>query len=160
VQTGGRGTIAGFLPEWEKAFLEAAGSPLVEKRIAAPGLGYYKLAFESMLASETPQAVVWPLILTWTISVSVLPPMWKSHWRSACENWVWKGKRLMKNWQDWTISWTASMKCWKKWPSAKGCKPPYMVLPSRQDNGQAVDNRPITVDNPRGLWRNRSIVRL
>ena len=86
--------IASFLPEWEKAFLEAAGSPNVEKSIAAPRLGYYKLAFESMLASETPQAVVWPLMLTWTLSVSVLPPMWKIYWRSACETLEVEGEAL------------------------------------------------------------------
>jgi len=86
--------LASFLPEWEKTFLEAAGSPLVEKRIAAARLGYYKLAFESMLASETPQAVVWPLILTWTISVCVLPPMWKVHWRSASEKLGLEGESL------------------------------------------------------------------
>ena len=43
------------------------------------------MAFESILASETPQAVVWPMMLTWTISVCILPPMWKASWHSACE---------------------------------------------------------------------------
>jgi len=42
-------------------------------------LGYYKLAFESLLA------IGWPMISTWTLSVSVLPPMWNIHWRTACE---------------------------------------------------------------------------
>jgi hypothetical protein len=78
-------TLAGFLPEWEKTFLEAAGSPAVDRRIAAPRLGYYKLACESMLESETPQTILWPLMLTWTLSVSVLPPTWKVHWHSACD---------------------------------------------------------------------------
>jgi hypothetical protein len=78
-------TLSGFLPEWEKTFLEAAARPNVERRIAAPRLGYYKLACESMQASETPQTAVWPLILTWTLSAAVLPPMWKIHWREACE---------------------------------------------------------------------------
>jgi hypothetical protein len=76
--------LKGLLPEWEKAFLEAANTPQVEERIAAPRLGYYKFAFEALLASETPQAVTWPLIHTWTLSVSVLPPMWAVPWRSAC----------------------------------------------------------------------------
>jgi hypothetical protein len=78
-------TLLGFLPEWERTFIEAANCPTVERNIAAPRLGYYKLAFESILAGEMPQAVVWPLILTWTQSVSALPPMWKDHWQSACE---------------------------------------------------------------------------
>jgi hypothetical protein len=78
-------TLMGFLPEWERTFIEAANSSTVERNIAAPRLGYYKLAFESMLASEMPQAVVWPLILTWTQCVSALPPMWRVRWKSACE---------------------------------------------------------------------------
>jgi hypothetical protein len=76
--------LADFLPEWEIAFLEAAGSPVVSRRIAAARLGYYKQAFEFILAGETPQAILWPLMLTWTQSVSVLPPAWDVRWRSAC----------------------------------------------------------------------------
>ena len=76
--------LAGFLPEWEETYLEAAGLPFADKRIAAARLGYYKLAFESMLASQTPQAILWPLILTWTLSVSVLPPLRNVGWRLAC----------------------------------------------------------------------------
>jgi hypothetical protein len=78
-------TLAGFLPEWEKTFMEAAGSPAVDKRISAARLGYYKLACESMLSGELPQAILWPLILTWTLSVAVLPSTWEVRWRSACE---------------------------------------------------------------------------
>jgi hypothetical protein len=77
-------SLSGFLPEWEKAFMEAAATPTVERRIAAPRLGYYKQAFESMFESEAPQAVLWPLMLTWTLSVSVLPPARAVTWRSAC----------------------------------------------------------------------------
>jgi hypothetical protein len=77
-------TLSSFLPGWEKAFMEAAGIPTVERRIAAARLGYYKLAFESMLESETPQTSLWPLMHTWTLSVSVLPPASAAPWRSAC----------------------------------------------------------------------------
>jgi hypothetical protein len=76
--------LAGFLPEWEQTFLEAAGSPSVERSISASRLGYYKLAFEAMLTSETPQAILWPLLLTWTLSVAALPPTGNVSWRSAC----------------------------------------------------------------------------
>lgn len=74
-----------FLPQWEQAFIEAADRPRVHASVAAPRLGYYKLAFEAMLAGGTPQAVIWPMLLTWTLAASVLPTMWKVHWRSACE---------------------------------------------------------------------------
>ena len=77
-------TLTGFLQEWEKAFTDAAAIPAVDSRIAIARLGYYKLACESMLGSETPQAAIWPLMLTWTLSVSVLPPAMGDRWRSAC----------------------------------------------------------------------------
>ena len=77
-------TLAGFLPDWEKAFIEAASLPSIESRIVPARLGYYKLAFESMLKSETPLAILWPLMQTWTLSVSVLPAMWDGAWRAAC----------------------------------------------------------------------------
>jgi hypothetical protein len=77
-------SLVGFLPEWEKAFIEAAGIPTVNRRIAAARLGYYRLAFDSMLESETPQTMLWPLMLTWTLSVSVLPPEMGIRWQSTC----------------------------------------------------------------------------
>jgi hypothetical protein len=77
--------LAGFLPEWEETFLEAADIPSVDGSISAFRLGYYKLAFESLLASATPQAILWPLLLTWTLSVSVLSPTRVVRWNSACE---------------------------------------------------------------------------
>jgi len=78
-------TLANLLPEWENAFVAAGSRPSADVRILTPRLRYYKLAFESMLAGETPQAILWPLLLTWTYSVSSLSPMWAEHWRSACK---------------------------------------------------------------------------
>jgi len=76
--------LAGFLPEWEQCFMEAANNPDVDKRIAAARLGYYKLAMQAMLAGELPQAMLWPLLLTWTRAVAVLPASGELRWRSAC----------------------------------------------------------------------------
>jgi hypothetical protein len=76
--------LAGYLPDWEKDFLDATTSPLVDKRIAAPRLGYYKLAFQATLAGEFPQAILWPLLLTWTLAVSVLPAAGDLRWRPFC----------------------------------------------------------------------------
>jgi hypothetical protein len=80
-----RERLGELLPEWEKAFLEAARRPQVEVRIAAARLGYYKLAFQALLQSETPQALVWPMINTWTLAAAILPAAWKNPWNSACE---------------------------------------------------------------------------
>jgi len=76
--------LAGFLPEWEKNFLDAASNPAVDKSITAARLGYYKLAFNATLAGEFPQAMLWPLLITWTQAVSVLSPLRQARWRSAC----------------------------------------------------------------------------
>jgi hypothetical protein len=76
--------LADFLPEWEKNFIDAAAIPEVDKRIAAARLGYYELAFQATLKGELPQAMLWPLLLTWTLAVSVLPPLWQERWRAAC----------------------------------------------------------------------------
>ncbi|MDI6768144.1 MAG: hypothetical protein QMD04_00540 [Anaerolineales bacterium] len=78
-------SLAGFLPEWEKDFLEAAGSPGVEARIHPARLGYYKKAFESLLGGENPQALLWPFIHTWSLAVAVLPPESLTAWKSACQ---------------------------------------------------------------------------
>ncbi len=77
--------LGAFLPDWEKAFVEAAGREQVNLAIAAPRLGYYKHSFEAMLASQSPQSVLWPLIHTWTLSASVLSPAHQAKWKAACE---------------------------------------------------------------------------
>lgn len=81
-----KSALAGLLPEWEKTFVEAAAIPTVDRRIALPRLGYYKAAFQAMLETDSPQAILWPIMLTWTLSVSVLPASWSVRWRSACIN--------------------------------------------------------------------------
>jgi len=77
--------LSALLPEWIKAFSEAAGRPGRDVRLDAPRLGYYRLACEAMLADGTPQFVLWPLLVTWTLSVSILPPAWQPPWLEACE---------------------------------------------------------------------------
>jgi hypothetical protein len=77
--------LAEFLTGWEKSFVEACNREHVHASIAAPRLVYYKHAFEAMLAGGSPQAVLWPLIHTWTLAASVLPPTHQSGWLVSCE---------------------------------------------------------------------------
>jgi hypothetical protein len=77
--------LAGFLPEWEKTFLVASVHADVHASLAAARLAYYKSAFESMLAGESPWSVLWPLILTWTRAVIILPLTQQAGWQAACE---------------------------------------------------------------------------
>ena len=74
-----------LLPEWEKAFLDAAGRPKVEARIHPARLGYYMLSFEALLASESRRAILWPLLRTWTLAAAVLPASKQAKWLAACE---------------------------------------------------------------------------
>ncbi len=77
-------TLAGLLPDWESAFVAAGIDPAADKRIVTPRLRYYKLAFEWMIGGDMPQAIVWPLLLTWTLAVSILPDLWAGRWQAAC----------------------------------------------------------------------------
>lgn len=81
-----------FLPGWRENFIEASGSPRnpspsddhdTMARVAAPRLAYYQLAFEAMLAGESPHSVLWPLVHTWTLSAAILPPDRQSQWKAA-----------------------------------------------------------------------------
>jgi len=86
--------LAGFLPEWEKDFQEAASRPealpralsrAVEGRIHPARLAYYKEALKALLSGENPQALLWPFIHTWSLAASVLPPERQTAWKSACQ---------------------------------------------------------------------------
>jgi len=78
-------TLGGFLPAWEKDFLDASGRARAHENLAAPRLAYYKMAFECMLAGESPWSILWPLIHTWTLAAAVLPPTHRPDWQAACE---------------------------------------------------------------------------
>ncbi len=78
------GVLTGFLPDWGNAFVAAGSIPTVDKRVTIPRLRYYRLAFETMLAEGNPQAILWPLMLTWTLSITSLPGNWTERWHSTC----------------------------------------------------------------------------
>ncbi|MEZ0397122.1 MAG: hypothetical protein ABWK53_11935 [Anaerolineales bacterium] len=74
-----------LLPEWETAFLDAASRPKVEARIHAARLGYYKLAFEAILSTDSRRAILWPLLHTWALAALVLPAPKQARWLAVCE---------------------------------------------------------------------------
>ena len=78
-------TLREFLAGWEKTFIDAANRNHVHASIKAPRLAYYKLAFEAMLAGESPQSILWPLVNTWTRAAAVVPPTHQPKWQAACE---------------------------------------------------------------------------
>lgn len=77
-------TLNAWLPTWEKFFTFAAESTIVDARINLDRLAYYKSGIESILEGEMPIAALWPLLKTWTLSVSVLPAGQITPWENAC----------------------------------------------------------------------------
>jgi hypothetical protein len=65
--------LSAWLPAWQSAYLSIpdknrpAGLHLAR-------LNYYHLAFQALLSGAQPLAVLWPLLLTWTEAVTLLPP--------------------------------------------------------------------------------------
>ena len=76
--------IGAWVPEWKLAFEAATESNRVDVRIHPARLNYYEKGINAILAGETPQAAVWPLLHTWTFAVEVLPEHSVNAWRSAC----------------------------------------------------------------------------
>jgi hypothetical protein len=77
-------TIQSWIPEWKLAFESAAESSRVDPRIHPARLNYYEKAFQAMLESDKPRAVLWSLLQTWTLAVEVLPDTAINPWRNAC----------------------------------------------------------------------------
>jgi hypothetical protein len=77
--------LNGFLPEWETTFVDAANLDHAHPSIRVPRLAYYKLAFDAMLAGDSPQSILWPLVNTWTRAAEVVPQNHQLKWQAACE---------------------------------------------------------------------------
>lgn len=78
-------TLRAWLPEWQSS-IEAI--PLAESptRLHPNRREYYLRAFKSILDKERPQAVLWPLLRSWTQAACILPvdaPP-QAAWREAC----------------------------------------------------------------------------
>jgi hypothetical protein len=78
--------ISAWIPEWKQAFGAAMENSRVDPRIHPARLNYYEKAIQAMLAGETPQAALWPLLQTWTLAVEVLPHQAISAWQSVCDH--------------------------------------------------------------------------
>jgi hypothetical protein len=57
---------------WEEAY-RAVPEDVVTARLHPYRFAYYRRAFESLLGSDSPQDVLWPLLRTWLKAVKLLP---------------------------------------------------------------------------------------
>jgi hypothetical protein len=66
-------TLWGWLAMWQTAYhtLPAEKTP---PRLHLDRSAYYHKAFEALLSNPQPQAVLWPLLRTWSLAASLLPP--------------------------------------------------------------------------------------
>jgi hypothetical protein len=78
--------IRSWLSPWEECY-DALGEEERPSRLHPARRSYYLKAFQTMLEGEQPQAVIWPLLRTWTQAVSLLPPEHPllNAWRAACQ---------------------------------------------------------------------------
>jgi hypothetical protein len=65
-------TLRSWLGQWRAAF-EAVPREKAPPRLMPFRLNYYLRAFEAQLGSETPLAVLWPLVNTWTRAAHLQP---------------------------------------------------------------------------------------
>jgi hypothetical protein len=78
-------TMRLWLPQWEE-MLDGLSEPKRPARLHPARRSYYLHAFRSLLDGEHPQAVLWPLLRTWTQAAALLP---QEHtllesWKACC----------------------------------------------------------------------------
>jgi hypothetical protein len=78
-------TLRGWLPLWGGA-LQALPEETVPPRLHPCRYAYYQRAFEAILSGERPQAVLWPMLRTWTQAAGLLPEdaSGRAAWEEAC----------------------------------------------------------------------------
>lgn len=76
--------LQGWLPAWESAFRAAHETGKADVRIHPARVNYYKKGFEALLGAETPSAMLWPLLTTWTNAAVALPGDGIENWQAAC----------------------------------------------------------------------------
>ena len=86
----GAGTLPGeqvlaWLPSWKETFKAVEGLDNLPARLHPYRLSYYEHACQA-LASDSPAAALWPLLRTWTLAITCLPPehAQRRAWQQAC----------------------------------------------------------------------------
>lgn len=80
------GALKNWLPLWQAA-CEALPVEVAPLNLHRSRLPYYLRAFDAMLGSDAFQAVLWPLVDTWTEASSLLPSgsPGRNGWEEACQ---------------------------------------------------------------------------
>jgi hypothetical protein len=86
--------LGSWIAGWESEFKAAYETGKADVRIHPARLNYYKKCFEAMLESDTPGALLWPLLNTWTSAAVALPEGESQAWREACQTLGLVGERF------------------------------------------------------------------
>jgi hypothetical protein len=78
--------LAGFLPHWQADFLAAGKKHAADERLHPARQAYYHKAFEAMLGSDHANAMLWPLLQTWSMAACTLPAEKTAAWQKACQS--------------------------------------------------------------------------
>jgi hypothetical protein len=81
------GTLNSWLPAWQST-LEALPSKTTPPKLDPCRHAYYRQAFKAILDGESPSAIMWPLLHTWTLAATLLPEKSPSRlaWVEACQS--------------------------------------------------------------------------
>ena len=76
-----------WLPGWQ-ASLESLPLQAIPARLHSCRHAYYRRAFEAMLQGESPSAILWPLLRTWTLAAALSPDgsPGRIAWADACQS--------------------------------------------------------------------------
>ena len=78
--------IQSWLADWSQAY-DAIQEETRPVRLHPYRKDYYRKAFDAMIGSSEPKAVLWPLLNTWTLAASTLStgnPTYQG-WQDACQ---------------------------------------------------------------------------
>ena len=77
-------TLESWFPAWKNFLHFASEASLADIRVHTERVPYYEKAIAEIIASETPLAALYPMLLTWTLSAKALPENQISDWQGAC----------------------------------------------------------------------------
>jgi hypothetical protein len=82
-----RETMLAWMPAWQAAY-RAIPAKETPAKLHPHREAYYYRAFDALLGSEQAEAVLWPLLSTWTLSICCLPDEApeKVEWQAACDH--------------------------------------------------------------------------
>jgi hypothetical protein len=77
-------TVKGWMLDWQADFEQINEGYETPPSLHTHRLAYYMRAFETMILSEQPESLMWPLLHSWTLMAQTMPSQ-AGQWQAACE---------------------------------------------------------------------------